>query len=62
MARILATRVCGDRPPDRSFDRGIGDLVELAWEMAAVARVFLRLASFRRLSRSTTEAWASGIL
>ena len=47
----IAYQVCGDGPPDLVFERGIGSHVELAWEIAALARVFRRLASFSRLIR-----------
>jgi pimeloyl-ACP methyl ester carboxylesterase len=47
----IAFQVCGDGPPDLVFERGIGSRVELAWEIAALARVFRRLASFSRLIR-----------
>jgi pimeloyl-ACP methyl ester carboxylesterase len=47
----IAYQVCGDGPPDLVYERGIGSHVELAWEIAAVARVFRRLASFSRLIR-----------
>jgi class 3 adenylate cyclase len=47
----IAYQVCGDGPPDLVFERGIASHVELAWEIAALARVFRRLASFSRLIR-----------
>jgi class 3 adenylate cyclase len=47
----IAYQVCGEGPPDLIFERGIGSHVELAWEIAALARVFRRLASFSRLIR-----------
>lgn len=47
----IAYQVCGEGPPDLVFEHGIGSHVELAWEIAALARVFRRFASFGRLIR-----------
>jgi pimeloyl-ACP methyl ester carboxylesterase len=47
----LAYQVCGDGPLDLVLVPMGGSHVELAWEVAAFARAFRRVASFSRLIR-----------